>query len=75
VYIPLDAMAEHAFADAICAGIRERRSEPIALPQLSASVIAEQYFQLYRSLLYPASTFETTPICASIRTSEGKRTI
>jgi glycosyltransferase involved in cell wall biosynthesis len=75
VYIPLDAMAEHAFADAICAGIRERRSEPIALPQLSASVIAEQYFQLYRSLLHPASTFETTPICASIRTSEGKRTI
>jgi glycosyltransferase involved in cell wall biosynthesis len=75
VYIPLDATAEHAFADAICAGIRERRSEPIALPQLSASVIAEQYFQLYRSLLHPASTFETTPICASIRTSEGKRTI
>jgi glycosyltransferase involved in cell wall biosynthesis len=75
VYIPLNAMAEHAFADAICAGIRERRSEPIALPQLSASVIAEQYFQLYRSLLHPASTFETTPICASIRTSEGKRTI
>ena len=54
-------MAEHAFADAICAGIRERRAKPVALPQLSAPVIAEQYLQLYRSLLYPASAFDTSP--------------
>jgi len=75
VYIPLNDTAEHAFADAICAGIRERPSEPIALPQLSASVIAEQYLQLYRSLLYPASAFDTSPLRAAAETPEGSRTL
>jgi glycosyltransferase involved in cell wall biosynthesis len=74
VYIPLSDMAEHAFADAICAGIRQRTCEPIALPQLSASVIAEQYLQLYRSLLYPASAFDTSPLRAAAETTEGSST-
>jgi glycosyltransferase involved in cell wall biosynthesis len=72
VYVPLNADPERGFADAICAGIRERPCGPVALPQLSAPVIAEQYMQLYRSLLYPASAFDTPPLCAPIRTSEGK---
>jgi glycosyltransferase involved in cell wall biosynthesis len=75
VYIPLNDMAEHAFADAICAGIHERRSEPIALPQLSAPIIAEQYLQLYRSLLYPASAFDTPPLRAAAETTEGSSTL
>jgi glycosyltransferase involved in cell wall biosynthesis len=75
VYVPLNADAERGFADAICAGIRELPCRPVALPQLSARVIGEQYMQLYRSLLYPASTFDTPPLCASIRTSEGKHTL
>lgn len=75
VYVPLNADADHGFADAICAGIRERPCEPVALPQLSAPVIAEQYLQLYRSLLDPASAFDTCSLCASMRTSEGEHSL
>lgn len=74
-YIPLDAMAEHAFADAICAGIRQHARQPVTLPQLSAPVIAEQYLQLYRSLLYPASAFDTSPLRAAAGTPEGSSTL
>lgn len=75
VYIPLNDMAEHAFADAICAGIRQHTCEPVTLPQLSAPVIAEQYLQLYRSLLYPASAFDTPPLRAAAGTTEGSSTL
>jgi glycosyltransferase involved in cell wall biosynthesis len=75
VYIPLNDMAEHAFADAICAGIRQHTCEPVTLPQLSAPIIAEQYLQLYRSLLYPASAFDTSPLRAAAETPEGSRTL
>jgi len=75
VYIPLNAIAEHAFADAICAGIRQHTCEPVPLPQLSAPVIAEQYLQLYRSLLYPASAFDTSPLRAAAGTTEGSSTL
>jgi glycosyltransferase involved in cell wall biosynthesis len=75
VYIPLNDMAEHAFADAICAGIRQHPCEPVTLPQLSAPIIAEQYLQLYRSLLYPASAFDTSPLRAAAETPEGSRTL
>jgi glycosyltransferase involved in cell wall biosynthesis len=71
LYIPLNASAEQAFADAVCAVIRERLHVPFALPQLSAPFIAEQYLQLYRSLLFPASKAALPAISASIRTSEG----
>jgi glycosyltransferase involved in cell wall biosynthesis len=75
MYVPLNADADHGFADAICAGIRERPCEPVALPQLSAPVIAEQYLQLYRSLLDPASALDTCSLCASMRTSEGEHSL
>jgi glycosyltransferase involved in cell wall biosynthesis len=71
LYIPLNAVAEETFADAICAGIQARSCTPVALPHLAASYIAEQYLQLYRSLLSTASTVAAAPIVASIRTSEG----
>jgi glycosyltransferase involved in cell wall biosynthesis len=74
-YVPLNADAERGFADAICASIRERRCEPIALPQLSAPVIGQQYLQLYRSLLDPASAFDDCSFCASMRTSEGNQSV
>jgi glycosyltransferase involved in cell wall biosynthesis len=74
-YIPLNAVAEQAFADAVCAATQERTCRPIALPQLTAPRIAEQYLQLYRSLLFPASTVVTAAIPAPIRTSEGNHLI
>jgi glycosyltransferase involved in cell wall biosynthesis len=74
-YIPLNAAAELAFADAICAATQERSYSLVALPQLTAPRIAEQYLQLYRSLLFPASTVAAAAIRAPIRTSEGNRLI
>jgi glycosyltransferase involved in cell wall biosynthesis len=71
LYIPLNTMAEQAFADAVCVAIHERVRTPVALPHLTAPFIAEQYLQLYRSLLFPASTVAVPAIRASIRTSEG----
>jgi glycosyltransferase involved in cell wall biosynthesis len=71
LYIPLNAVAEETFADAICAGVQARSCTPVALPHLAASYIAEQYLQLYRSLLSTASTVAAAPIVAAIRTSEG----
>jgi glycosyltransferase involved in cell wall biosynthesis len=73
-YVPLNSDAEEGFAGAIRAGVRERSCEPVPLPQLSAPVIAEQYLQLYHSLLYPASALETCSIC-SVRTPEGKQSL
>jgi glycosyltransferase involved in cell wall biosynthesis len=75
LYIPLDATAEQTFADAVCAGVQARSCTPVTLPQLAVSCIAEQYLQLYRSLLSPASTVAAVPIRASIRTSEGNHLI
>jgi glycosyltransferase involved in cell wall biosynthesis len=75
LYISLDAAAEQAFADAVCAGVRARPRRSVALPQLDVSFIAEQYLQLYRSLLFPASTVTAAPIRASIRISEGNHLI
>jgi len=52
-YVRLGPSELDAFADAVCAvGIRSAR-EPLAMPQLSAAVIAAQYVQLYSSLLSP----------------------
>jgi glycosyltransferase involved in cell wall biosynthesis len=75
LYIPLNATAEQSFADAVCLAVREHSREPVALPQLSASSIAEQYVQLYRSLLFPASALDAIAFRASVRTSEGNHTI
>ncbi|HEY3990124.1 MAG TPA: glycosyltransferase family 1 protein [Acidobacteriaceae bacterium] len=71
VYIPLNAAAEQVFSHAICAAIRKRAPKPVALPQLSAPFIAEQYLQLYQSLLLRAPALDGSALSASIPTSEG----
>jgi glycosyltransferase involved in cell wall biosynthesis len=50
-YVPLGPSAEEAFSEAICVALRQSRSRPCPLPQLSAAVIAEEYMRLYRTLL------------------------
>jgi glycosyltransferase involved in cell wall biosynthesis len=75
LYIPLDAAAEQAFADAVSIGVHARSRRPVALPQLGMSFIAEQYLQLYRSLLVPTSTVAAAPIPTPVRISEGNRLI
>jgi glycosyltransferase involved in cell wall biosynthesis len=74
-YIPLNAAAEQLFCDAICAYIRESSPRPVALPQLSARFVAEQYRQLYQSLLHPASAMDAPALRASMRASEGNHAI
>ena len=75
LYIPLDAAAEQAFADAVCTDVHARSRTPVALPQLDMSFISEQYLQLYRSLLVPPSTVAAASLPTSIRISEGNRLI
>jgi glycosyltransferase involved in cell wall biosynthesis len=75
MYIPLDAAAGQAFCNAVCVALRDASPEPVALPQLSAPFIAEQYLQLYRSLLYPASSCDAPALGASIPASEGNQAI
>jgi glycosyltransferase involved in cell wall biosynthesis len=58
-YIRLDKNAEQAFAEAIGTAFHRPRPEPVALPQLSATHIAEQYLQLYRSLVRPVPSPDT----------------
>jgi glycosyltransferase involved in cell wall biosynthesis len=62
-YVPLGPSAEEAFGDAICEVLRQPRSRPCSLPQLSGAVIAEEYMRLYRSLLaFGASSSLSAPI-------------
>jgi glycosyltransferase involved in cell wall biosynthesis len=75
LYIPLNPAAEQLFADAVCAAFHERPHDAIALPQLSAPFVAEQYVRLYRSLLFPASEVDANAFGTSIRTTEGNQTI
>ena len=50
-YVSLGPAAEEAFSEAICTALRQPRSRPCPLPQLSAAVIAAEYMRLYRRLL------------------------
>lgn len=75
VYIPLDKNAEQAFADAVCAAISCPRSEPVALPEFSPSHLAEQYLELYRSLLSRAASPGTQLLKSTIPLSRGNTSL
>ena len=75
LYIPLNAAAGQAFCDAVSIAMRETSPEPVPLPHLSAPFIAEQYLQLYRSLLYPTSACDAPALGASVPASEGNHAI
>lgn len=49
-YFQFGAGEEEAFAAQILAALAEKRPQPIALPQLAPSTIAQQYLALYDSL-------------------------
>jgi glycosyltransferase involved in cell wall biosynthesis len=57
-YIQLGPQAEEVFADAVAAMPDSKYPVPVSMPQLSASVIADQYLWLYRSLLPAPATIE-----------------
>jgi glycosyltransferase involved in cell wall biosynthesis len=72
-FVRLDGRAEDKFAEAIVAALQEPRSEPISMPLLSASVIAEQYVHLYRELLASAEEVRNRRFSASAKTAVLER--
>jgi glycosyltransferase involved in cell wall biosynthesis len=54
-FVDLNNEAEVGLADAISASLREPKSAPVQLPQLSAQVLSKQYLALYRRLIVSAS--------------------
>jgi glycosyltransferase involved in cell wall biosynthesis len=59
-YVPLGPHEVGAFTEVIRATLRQPLPMPISLPQLSASVIAEEYTRLYRSLSPASQTNAST---------------
>jgi glycosyltransferase involved in cell wall biosynthesis len=73
-FVSLREYAVEALAGAILDALATPRPEPIALPQLSAPVLARQYMTLYRSLVLSAAhaaDAKTTGALA-IETSESR---
>jgi glycosyltransferase involved in cell wall biosynthesis len=50
-YVALAEGSEAKFADAIAAALCAPKTPPVALPQFSAAVLAEEYLSLYRGLI------------------------
>jgi glycosyltransferase involved in cell wall biosynthesis len=75
LYISLNSRAEEAFAGAVSAVFNEPHPAPVALPQLSPSVIAEKYLQLYRSLLCRTDSSGEERLDGSMKHSEEELTV
>jgi len=57
--VTLGAGEERSLADAITAAIGKQVRTPLALPQFSSTVLAEQYVTLYRSLIAAPSPVQS----------------
>lgn len=53
-FVPLNDLAEEAFAAAIVSALQQPRPHPLLLPQFSAPVLARQYISFYRKLIASA---------------------
>ena len=71
-YVPLGPREEEAFADAVRDALGQPSPEPVALPQFSASAIAEEYMQLYRSLLPEPTATKRSHRTPFLATAEGQ---
>ena len=60
-FVPLDGLAEEAFAAAIVFALQQPRPRPLSLPQFSAPVLARQYISLYRRLIASGRTQSLSP--------------
>ena len=65
-FVTLHGRAEEDLADAIVSALREPKSSPVALPQLSAPVLAKEYVALYRRLIASASRVQSRRSTTSI---------
>ena len=70
-YFALGSGEEDAFADAVIASLCERTRAPVALPQLSSAVIAEEYVRLYRTVVAARSPAQSTVPAQRLHTPTG----
>lgn len=68
-YVRLGSDTDGAFANAIQRAVLRGRQLPVSLPELSATHIAKQYLQLYRSLLWPDASPDPLVLHTSLPTS------
>lgn len=66
-FVDLRWNAEQRLSDAILTVLGEPGKQPIALPQFSASTLAEQYIDLYQQLIASAKPSESKYVPASIK--------
>lgn len=64
-FVPLGSNAEAMLAEAIVTALAQPQRAPMVLPQFSASVLAEQYTNLYRRLIRSAVALESAAISNS----------
>jgi glycosyltransferase involved in cell wall biosynthesis len=72
-FIPLGDNAVARFAEGISAIIREPAPLPLALPQLSAEVLAEQYIGLYRQLSHHPNCGRSTPPVTALKSGASEQ--
>jgi glycosyltransferase involved in cell wall biosynthesis len=65
--------AEEELATAICAALRMAKPLPVALPQLTAAILGEQYVGLYRQLLAASANISAFAPAVPVAASEGAR--
>lgn len=58
-FVPLNELAEEAFAAAIADALQQPRPRPLSFPQFSTPVLAKQYVGLYRYLIASAARVQT----------------
>jgi glycosyltransferase involved in cell wall biosynthesis len=72
-FVDLSKDAEEALGGAIVAALKDPRRRPVALPQFSAPVIAEQYIDLYRRLIAHAALKRSDRFSAAIHAAASER--
>lgn len=66
VFVDLQGDAEQQLAEAILTGLKQPEQQPIALPQFSASTLAEQYVDLYQRLIAFAKPAESSRVSTAV---------
>lgn len=72
-FVALGQDAEKSFAEAILEILKEPKRQPIALPQFSAPVLAQQYISLYRKLISSTIPHENVSAPVSISGAASER--
>lgn len=75
LFVSLGDEAEQMLADGIVASLASPARQPVPLPQLSASVLAEQYIALYRKLLAPVAVRHEAELSASLHVRSERQSL